>query len=96
MAAKKQNIISEYSNKYAKFFILLDKYPEKRKLIADLLSIYISNKDSFPPMFELNVNDSFSEEVLSSTLRELNVNLCWANVSTPIRTHKKIFVKCHC
>ena len=61
------NILS----KYEIFFTLRDKYPERSKLIAELMRYYFQNHESFSQMTYLNGN--FSEEDIRVVFEEANL-----------------------
>lgn len=51
---------------YKKFFELREKYPEHLKLIAELMSAFFLNKDSFPNKFR--INGTHSQEDISKIM----------------------------
>lgn len=79
--------------KYKLFFLLIEMYPCCRKLVSELLHVYISNNDSFPSMFFLNNN--YSEKDISSILQFLkeDINVKWISKIQPIRQNNSTCVK---
>ena len=89
---KKSNSTLCFS-KYEKFFALLSEAHTKdnalsyKKLIAELLNVYIQNNDSFPSMFY--INGDYSEAEVTSTINSLcNHTVGWVTKSAPPRPNK--------
>ena len=89
---KKSNA-TQCFNKYEKFFTLLSEAHTKddalsyKRLIAELLNVYIQNNDNFPSMFY--INGDYSEEVVTSTINALCEHAVeWVTKSTPPRPNK--------
>ncbi len=86
---------SKCSSKYERFFTLLSQVGTSskgeaaiyKKLIAELLNVYIQNNDSFPSIFYINGN--YPEEVVVSTINTLcGHEVQWVTKSAPPRPNK--------
>lgn len=54
---------------YKNFFELREKYPEHLKLIAELMSAFFLNKDSFPNKFR--ISGTYSQEDIAEIFKAL-------------------------
>lgn len=83
--AEKDSVTEKCFNKYKNFFFLMEKYPERKKLVCELLNIYIVNNDSFPQMFTLN--GKYPENLINLTLYHINrrIKVKWIDSPQPVR-----------
>jgi len=77
---------------YERFFLFMELYPNSKKLISELLNIYIQNNDSFPSIFY--IKGSYSEKEIAKLMKRIAfLNVSWTSSANPPRLSEHTCVK---